>query len=176
VRSKLLKAIFVIFLMIGSALTHAQDKPAPPQESVSKVIALYKTQGNALTVSIPEDAKEYIELFGGLESLSYDINSLDQQTRKTLSVIYNNYALSFLKYNNRNPSANDIKKAEEMYLKAVELDPKDTDIIENLAILYYKHKKDYRNAIKYYNMSLDLDPSDAGIKGLRDAAIEKMNE
>jgi tetratricopeptide (TPR) repeat protein len=175
VRSKLLTVIFVLFLIIGSALTHAQDKPALPQESINKLIKLYETQGEDLKVNRPEDAKKYIELFDGLESLKYEINSLDLRTRELLSDTYSDYALSYLKYNNRNPSPEDKRKAEALYLKAIELDPRSSDTIENLATLYYD-QGDYGNAAKYFGMSYDLDPSNSLAKDLRDASIKKMEE
>jgi tetratricopeptide (TPR) repeat protein len=170
--------VFLFTLLLSlSPLLNAQDKPAPPQDLVIRVIKLYQEKDQELDVNMPDQAKTYISLFEkDLESfLCFDLNLLDKDSRKALSDVYDDYALSYLKYNNRNPSLEDRRKAEALYLKAIELDPKNSETIENLATLYYD-QGDYGNAAKYFGMAFDLNSSNLGAKALRDDSIQKMNK
>jgi len=53
----------------------------------------------------------------------------------------------------------DFKRAEEMFLKALELDPASADAVLNLAILYDDVFKDRVRAERYYRLFLEREPS-----------------
>lgn len=60
------------------------------------------------------------------------------------------------------------KKAEESYLKALEIDPRDAGVHYNLAILYDDNFKDKKKAKYHYEKFLELAPEDADAPKVRE--------
>lgn len=91
---------------------------------------------------------------------------LDASRRERLSLL-NNLACAY-------EAGGEYKKAEAKFLEALEISPKDSDIVYNLAILYDEDLKDKKRAKHYYQRFLELpgDPRDkemvrAWLEGLK---------
>ena len=60
------------------------------------------------------------------------------------------------------------KKAEEAYVKALEIDPRDAGVHYNLAILYDDNFKDKKKAKYHYERFLELAPEDPDAPKVRE--------
>ncbi len=72
-------------------------------------------------------------------------------------------------------NAGNVKRAEELFLKALELDPQYLSALNNLGVLYLE-KNDYDRAIHYFGNALRISPDDPEIYVNMGIAFFKKNE
>lgn len=177
---KLKNALILVAIMMLAGFAYAQDKPAPPQELVDEVIELFMEKGEPLNPNLHEDAERYKKILGlKMDSIAVDITEqsvshLSQELRRTLSDAFNDYAIA-LSHSSYDPTEEDMKKAEEMYLISVMLDDKDPVNLKNFGMFYFL-QEDFGNAKKYLKMSYDLNPNEEGLYSLIEFCEKQLGE
>ena len=75
--------------------------------------------------------------------------------------------LSFLEAAESMMERMDLTGAESILLSMLEESPKCVPVLSNLGHLYGKHLSEFENAVRYYEMVLDIEPDNAWARDAR---------
>ena len=116
----------------------------------------------------------YINLFQkDLESfINYDLDSLDNTSKKGLSTVYNDYGLAFYNLYCLSNEKKDLSKAKDIFNFAMRLDDKNVEPLLNFGFLLYDKENNYTEALKLYKKVLEINPNN----GLASVFVDMCNE
>lgn len=83
-----------------------------------------------------------------------------------------NYVIYLLDEGNMRLNEGNYQEAIKNYEKALQSDPKDSSILNNLGVAYY-NLGDYENAKKYFDKALELDPNNKNAQKYKKALLQE---
>ena len=128
------------------------------EENILKSIELcnkiiYNDQNNTRALSILGDLYRYMGLFDKAKKNYRTCISLDSNNTSALYGL----ASSYEELDNISDS-DSLKKAIYCYERIIKFNPLDFNAFNRLGIVYHFYLDDYKKALKYYNMGLEINP------------------